>query len=84
MHAIPCQIRFEVYEDTVLILLMLKVLFTQDSEVDDLFSGASPSFEPSMFFSNNRFCLRFQPVQDDYQQDFTWMTDAANGSAILA
>ena len=28
---------FEIYEATVQILLMLKVLFTQDSEAEDLF-----------------------------------------------
>ena len=53
------------HEDMVQILLMLKVLFTQDSEVEDLFFGASPGSEPSLFFSNNLFSLGFEPVQDD-------------------
>ena len=69
----------EIYEDTVRILLMLKVLFTQDSEVEDLFCSASPCSEPSLFFS-----LGFEPVQDDYQHGFTWMTDEANDPVILA
>ena len=34
------------------ILLMLEVLFTQDSQVEDLFCGASSGSELSMFFSN--------------------------------
>ena len=63
---------------------MLKVLFTQDSKVEDLFCGASPCSEPSLFFSNNLFFLGFGPVQDDSQHDFTWMTDEANASLILA
>ena len=63
---------------------MLKVLFTQDSEVEDLFCGASPSSEPSLFFNNNLFSLGFAPVQDDSQHDFTWVIDEANGSVILA
>ena len=44
-------------EDMVQILLMLEVLFTQDSEVEDLFSGAPSGCEPSLFFSN--LSLRF-------------------------
>ena len=68
----------------VQILLMLKVLFTKDSEVDDLFCAASSGSEPSMFFSNNLFSLGFEPIQDDSQHDFTGLTDEANGSVILA
>ena len=37
---------FEIDEDMVQILLVLEVLFTQDSEVEDLFCGASSSSEP--------------------------------------
>ena len=43
---------FEINEDMVQILLMLEVLITQDSNVEDLFCGASPGSEPSLFFSN--------------------------------
>ena len=68
----------------VQILLMLKVLFSQDSKVEDLFYGASLGSEPSLFFSNNLFSLGFEPVQVDSQYDFTWVTDEANGSVILA
>ena len=37
---------FEMYQGIVQILMMLKVLFTQDSEVEDLFCDASPGSEP--------------------------------------
>ena len=37
---------FEISEDMVQILLMLEVLFTQDSKVEDLFCGASSGSEP--------------------------------------
>ena len=37
---------FEINEDMVQILLMLEVLFTQDSKVEDLFCGASSGSEP--------------------------------------
>ena len=49
----------------VQILLMLKVLLTQDFKAEDLFCCASPGSEPSLFFSNNLFSLGFGPVQDD-------------------
>ena len=57
---------FEINEDMVQILLMLEVLFTQNSKVEDLFCGASSGSEPSLFFSNYFFSLGFQPIQDDY------------------
>ena len=38
---------FEIDEDMVQILLVLEVLFTQDSEVKDLFCGASSRSEPT-------------------------------------
>ena len=70
---------FEIFEDMVQILLLLK-----DSEAEVLFCGTSPGSEPSLLFSNNLFSLGFEPVQYDSQHDFTWMTDEANGSVILA
>ena len=49
-------------EDMVQILLVLEVLFTQDSKVEDLFCGASSGYEPSLFFSNYFFSLGFKPL----------------------
>ena len=59
---------FEIFEDMVQILLMLKVLFTQDGKVEDLFCGDSTSSQPSLFFSN--------------QHDFTWVTDEVNHQMV--
>ena len=70
-HTLSDSACIEIYVHTVQILLMLKVLCTQDSEVEDLFCGASPGSEPSLFFSNNIFSLGFEPVLDDFQHDFT-------------
>ena len=42
---------FEINEDMVQILLMLEILFTQDSKVEDLFCGAPSCSEPSLFLS---------------------------------
>ena len=76
---------FEINEDMVQILLMLEVLFTQDSKAEDLFCGASSGSEPSLFFSSNYFfSLGFQPIQDDFQHDFARMTDEGDSSVVLA
>ena len=75
---------FEINEDMVQILLMLEVLFTQDSKVEDLFCGASFGSKTSLFFSNYFFSLGFKPIQDDFQHDFAPMTDEADSSVVLA
>ena len=74
---------FEINEDMVQILLMLEVLFTQDSKVEDLFCGACSGSEPSLFFSNYFFRLGFKPIQEDFQHDFARMTFEADGSVVL-
>ena len=66
------------------ILLVLEILFTQDSKVEDLFCGASSGSEPSLFFNNNFFSLGFVPIQNDLQHDFARMTDEADSSVVLA
>ena len=68
----------------VQILLMLEVLFTQDSKVEDLFCGASSGSEPSLFPCNYFFSLGFKPIYDDFQHDFARMTDEAASSVVLA
>ena len=68
----------------VQILLMLKVFFIQDSEVEDLFCGASSSSKPALYFSNYLFGLGFKPFQDGFQHDFARVTDEADGSVVLA
>ena len=65
------------------ILLMLELLFTQYSKVEDLFCSASSGSEPSLFFSNYFFSLGFKPIQDDFQHDFARMTDEADSSVVL-
>ena len=51
---------FEINEDMVQIMLMLKVFFTQDSKVEDLFCGSSLGSEPSQFFGNYFFSFGFK------------------------
>ena len=74
LHAIFCQRLFLNNEDMVHILLMLEILFTQDSKVEDLFCGASSGSEPSLLFSNYFLSLGFKPIQGDFQHDFAGMT----------
>ena len=84
-HKAACHtLSFGISEDMVQILLMLEVLFTQDSKVKDLFCGASSGSEPSLFFSNYFFSLEFKPIQDGFQHDFAQMTDEADSFAVLA
>ena len=73
----------EINEDMVQILPMLEILFTKDSEVEDLLCGASHGSEPSLFFSNYLFDLEFKPVQDDFQHGFAQMNGGGDGSLIL-
>ena len=79
----PVEGFLEINEDMVQILLMLEILFTQDSAVEDLFRGDSSGSEPDLFFSNYLFCLGLKPIQDDFQYDFPRMTDEADGSVVL-
>ena len=64
----------------VQILLMLEVIFAQDSKVEDMFCGASSGSEPSLFFSNYFFSSGFKSIQDDFARK----TDEADSSVILA
>ena len=68
----------------VQILLLLEVLFTKDSKVEDLVCGAPTSSEPSLFFSTYFFSLGFKPIQDEFQHNFAQMTDEADSSLVLA
>ena len=73
----------EIYEDMVQILLMLEVLLTQDSEVEDLFRGATSGSEPGLFFSNCLLGLGFKPIQDDFQHNFAQVIDEADVFVVL-
>ena len=72
------------FEDMVQILLMLEVLFTQDSKVKGLFCGAPSVSESRLFFSNYLFGFVYKPVKDYFRQEFARMIDEADSSVILA
>ena len=73
---------FEINEDMVQILLMLEVIFTQDSKVEDLFCGAPSGSEPCLFLNNYLFSLGLKPIQDYFQHEFARMTDCSSGRAV--
>ena len=75
---------FEINVDMVRILLILEVLFTQDSKVEDLLCSGSSRFEPSLIFSNYFFNMGFKPTQDDFQHEYARMTDEADRSVVLS
>ena len=54
---------------------MLEILFTQDSEVEDLFCDAPSGFELSLLVSNYLFGLDLEPIQDNFQHDFALIID---------
>ena len=84
-HKAACHALSKAFSKSMVqILLMLEVLFTQDSKVKDLFCGASSGSELSLFFGNYFFSLGFKPIQDDFQHDFARMTDEADRSVVLA
>ena len=74
---------FEINDHIIQNLLMFKILFTQDSEIGNVFCGAPSSSEPSVFFSDYFFRLGLKPVQDDFQHDFARMTNEADGPVFL-
>ena len=47
----------EVYEDMVKVLLVLKIFFTEDPEVEDLLCCAPSCSETCLFFSDNLLFL---------------------------
>ena len=55
------------------VLLVLKVLLTQYSEVEDPLCCASSCLEASLFFCDNLLRLCLQCVQYDLQHDFAWV-----------
>ena len=67
----------EISKNTVQVLLMLEVLFTQNSNKEVLLCGAKFSLEPNLFFGNYLSGVGFKSVQDDFQRNFARMTGEA-------
>ena len=43
-----------------------------------------PALNPACSSAIIFFCLGFKPIQDDFQHDFSGMTDVADSSVVLA
>ena len=79
----PVERLFLISKDVVDVLLMLAEFLTQNSDVKDLFFGASSTTSASLVFGYDFLCLWFQSVQDDFQHHFAHMADEAYGSVVL-
>ena len=80
----PVEGLFEVYEDIIGVLLVLKILLTENLWIEDLVCGA-PSFSKTcLFFSNDLLRLWLQFVEYDRQHGFAWVADEADRSVVLA
>ena len=69
LHVILCQKSF-VSMETCTDSADVGDIFTQDSKAEDLFCGAPPGSESSLFFSNYLFGFGFKLIQDDFQHEF--------------
>ena len=63
--------------------LVLVVFLTQNSDVEDLFCGASSTTKNSLLFGYELLCLWFESIKDDFQHHFARMTNEADGSVVL-
>ena len=71
----------EISKNTVQILLMFEVLFTQYSKMEALLCGAKFNSEPNLFFGNYLSGVGLKSVQDDFQCSFARMTDEAHNNS---
>ena len=74
----------EVYEVVEQIFLMLEMFFHQELAVEDLFHSAPARTETCLFLGEEFFCFGLQSIQEDAQQDFTWVADETDRAVILA
>ena len=64
------------------ILLVLQVLFTEDSKVENLLCCTVFFLKAGLFFSDDLH-LWLEPVKDDLQHYFTWVADEADCPLVL-
>ena len=75
-----------VYEDMVEVLLVLKIVLTEDLrlKVEDLLCGAPSWSEACLFFSNDLLRLWLESVRYGLQHDFALVAEEADRSVVLA
>ena len=72
----------KINKDMIDILLVLAVFITQNTDVEDLFCGTSPT-KTSLLFGYDLLCLWCKSIQNDFQHLFARMADEADGSVVL-
>ena len=73
----------EVSKDMVEILLVLQVLFTEDSKIESSLCNTVSFSKAGLFFSDNVLRLWLESVKDDLQHDFAWVADEADCPVVL-
>ena len=66
----PVKCLLEVNEDMVEIFLVLQVLFSEDSKVENFFCSTVSCLKAGLFFSDDVLCLWLESVKDDLQHDY--------------
>ena len=79
----PVKCLLEVNKAMVEILLLLHVLFTEDSKGRNICSVVLCFSISDLFFSDDVLCLWLEPVKDDLQHDFAWVADCPVVTACL-
>ena len=67
-----------------MVLSVLEMCLTKDSEFEDLLCGAPSCSGACLFFSDGLLRLPLQSVQHDLQHDFAWVAYEAVRSVLLA
>ena len=79
----PVEGLFEVYENMVVVFLVLEIFLTKDFQVQGLLDGVPFCSEACLFFGSGLLRLQFQSIQYDLQHDFAWVADEADRSVVL-
>ena len=66
----PVKCLLEVNKDIVEIFLVLQVLFTEDSKVENFNCSTMSCSKAGLFFSDDVLCLWLECVKDDLQHDY--------------
>ena len=82
----PVERLLKINKDVVDVLLVLAVLLTRNSDVEDVFCGNSSTSKASLLLGYDLLFVWLQSLlgfQNDFQHEFAPMTDETGGSVVL-